>query len=92
MFVVRTGIKHQFTPKDNQNIDIRERFYKKISNLSLNSIHAYWSKIVFTGRGLPPASLTPHEIGTVFTSNKDVIVYVYENQIPPKTKIVYREN
>ncbi|MBV1882102.1 MAG: hypothetical protein KUG82_10730 [Pseudomonadales bacterium] len=48
----------EFIPVDQTAYQpIREDFYKKVVNKSLAQAKAYWSRMVFSGKGAPPTSL-----------------------------------
>lgn len=33
---------------------VRQRFYQQVTGRSLSQLNAYWSKLIFTGKGMPP--------------------------------------
>lgn len=61
------GIK--VAPVD-QAEDIRNEFYKKIAKKDPAQLKAYWSRLIFTGKGMPPKELA---------SDAEVIRYVANN-------------
>jgi len=48
----------------------RNEFEKKVLNKSASQVKAYWSKLMFSGKGKPPKELA---------SDKDILAFVAEN-------------
>lgn len=64
-----TGIK--VTPIDQSaGEEARDEFYQKIANKNAAQLKAYWSGLIFTGKGMPPKSVL---------DNEEVVEYVAEN-------------
>jgi ABC-type phosphate transport system substrate-binding protein len=59
------------------NSALREQFYLKVAGKSRALLKAYWSKMVFTGRGLPPRE-APDSIAVrkAVADNPSVIGYI----------------
>jgi ABC-type phosphate transport system substrate-binding protein len=59
------------------NSGLREQFYLKVTGKSRALLKAYWSKMVFTGRGLPPRE-APDSIAVrkAVADNPSVIGYI----------------
>lgn len=67
---------------------LREQFYKKLTNRDQSQVKAVWSRIVFTGKGQPPAQMAdaaavkkavaanPKAVGYIETSAVDASVRV----------------
>jgi len=46
---------HLITPLDQyEGSHSRDEFYKKITKKTPSQINAYWSRLIFTGKGMPP--------------------------------------
>ena len=55
----------------------RDQFYAKITGKTPAQIKAYWSKIIFTGRGQPPkAVLTDLDVKKFIAANAGAIGYI----------------
>jgi ABC-type phosphate transport system substrate-binding protein len=55
----------------------RDRFYAKITGKTPAQVRAYWSKIIFTGRGQPPrAVLTDLDVKKIISLNTAAIGYI----------------
>jgi ABC-type phosphate transport system substrate-binding protein len=73
---------------------VRERFFKRMTNMSLSQVNAYWARLTFTGRQAPPqtkandlmviqaVARTPGSIGYVGSVPSDaqvrVILHLHE--------------
>jgi ABC-type phosphate transport system substrate-binding protein len=61
----------------------RDQFYAKITGKTPAQVKAYWSKIIFTGRGQPPKSvLTDIDVKKFVTANVGAIGYIKPNLSP----------
>jgi ABC-type phosphate transport system substrate-binding protein len=55
----------------------RDQFYIKIAGKTPAQVKAYWSKIIFTGRGQPPkAVLTDLDVKKIISMNTAAIGYI----------------
>jgi len=55
----------------------RDQFYAKITGKTPAQVKAYWSKIIFTGRGQPPkAVLTDLDVKKFIAANAGAIGYI----------------
>lgn len=69
--------------------DVRDAFYLQFANRSAAQIKAYWSKIVFTGKGEPPREVSPSEkVKRVLAANPQYIGYIERNEVDANVKIV----
>ena len=56
---------------------ITENFNDKVLNKSSSQLKAYWSKLVFTGKGTPPATTdSDAEMITLISANPNMIGYI----------------
>jgi ABC-type phosphate transport system substrate-binding protein len=66
-----------------------EEFNKKVIGKSSNQVNAYWSKMIFTGKGTPPQSMSSaDEIISAIAENPDAIGYIDSSEITDAVKIV----
>ena len=56
---------------------VTDEFNKKVIGKSSNQVNAYWSKMIFTGKGTPPQEMaTTSEIIAAISANPDAIGYM----------------
>lgn len=56
---------------------LRDEFYSRVVGKSAAQVKAYWSKIIFTGRGRPPREVTTSaEAKKLVAENPGVICYI----------------
>lgn len=69
--------------------DERNQFYMKYAGKSPAQLRAHWSKIVFTGKGLPPKEvLHSQEIKKLISENHNLIGYMDRSMVDAKVKVV----
>lgn len=69
---------------------IRDEFYLKAATMSAAKIKAYWSKIIFTGRGQPPPTVANNiEIKKLIGQNPAVIGYIDRKLVDDTIKVVF---
>lgn len=67
----------------------RKVFEKAVLNKSPNQIKAYWSKLVFTGKGSPPMeAISETELISLVSTNPNLIAYVDDAIVTDKVKVV----
>jgi ABC-type phosphate transport system substrate-binding protein len=67
----------------------RDEFYASFANKSVAQLKAYWSKIIFTGRGRPPREfLSSVEVKKFISANPDGIGYIERNALDASVKAV----
>lgn len=74
----------------NQNDNaIADEFNDKVVGKSSNQLNAYWSKLIFTGKGTPPVKLDNDQAVLDFVAaNGDAIGYVESGKVNDKVKVV----
>lgn len=56
---------------------VRERFYREILGRTSTQVRAYWSRILFTGRGHPPRSVSSdEEVLRILAADPQAIGYI----------------
>jgi ABC-type phosphate transport system substrate-binding protein len=83
----------QATPIDQpETSHLREEFYDKVTGKSLAQLKAYWSKIIFTGRGRPPKTASSGtEVKKLLAENVLAIGYIEDTQVDASVRVL-REN
>jgi ABC-type phosphate transport system substrate-binding protein len=70
----------------------RDQFYAKFLGKSAAQIKAFWSKIIFTGRGQPPKEAADSlDVKKRISENPAAIGYIEESAIDPSLKVVSKE-
>lgn len=61
---------------------VRTRFSEAVHGKDTAAIKAYWQKMIFSGRGVPPAELaSPAEVAAFVAANRGAIGYVAEDTV-----------
>jgi ABC-type phosphate transport system substrate-binding protein len=72
-----------------QDDPIREQFNSVVLGKSTNQVNAYWSKMMFTGKGVPPQEMaSTAEIISAIAENKDAISYIDASAVTSAVKVV----
>ncbi len=67
----------------------RAEFYRSVSNRQPAQIKAYWSKMIFTGRGQPPAVADNDEQAKkILASRPDAIGYIDRASVDQRIKVL----
>jgi ABC-type phosphate transport system substrate-binding protein len=68
---------------------VREEFYAKMAGKSAAQMKAYWSKIIFTGRGQPPQEAANSvEMKKRLIENPAAIGYIEKNLVDASLRVV----
>ncbi len=66
-----------------------DEFYLKYADKSPAQIKAYWSKIIFTGRGQPPKTVSNDaEVKKLIRANPNSIGYIDESMVDSSVKVL----
>lgn len=67
----------------------REEFYRRLTGKSPAQVKAFWSKVIFTGRGRPPRALANDgEVIRALRENPLAIGYVDRGSVDPGFRIL----
>lgn len=70
----------------------RDEFYTKITGKSAAQVKAYWSKIIFTGKGQPPKEVpNTAEVKKLVSGNPNTIGYIEKSAVDSSVKVVLSE-
>lgn len=72
---------HNLKPLDLQDGDVRDAFYEQLLGRSRSQMRAYWSRMVFTGKGKPPRAYTADEARQALLANPELITYLPRSQL-----------
>lgn len=79
------------TLTDLPNGAIRDQFYEVLTGKNPSQIRAYWSRMVFTGRALPPQeAASAAEARNWLTLNPNLIAYLPAAEADAKVRILLR--
>ncbi|KQQ32341.1 phosphate ABC transporter substrate-binding protein [Duganella sp. Leaf126] len=68
---------------------LREHFYSKVSAMSPALVRAYWTKMVFTGRGLPPREMASSAaMRRLVAANPTLIGYIDSAALDDSVQVV----
>lgn len=68
---------------------VREEFYRIFAHRSATQIKAHWSRIIFTGRGLPPAVVQDNQaLRDRVAQNPGAIAYIDRRLVDERVRIV----
>lgn len=68
----------------------RDEFYAKLTGKSAAQIKAHWSKIIFTGRGLPPKQVADgNEVKRRLAENPNAISYIDHTIVDNNVRVLY---
>ncbi len=66
-------------PIDLKDRALREQFYAGVADRNLSQLRAYWSKLVFTGKGRPPRAVSVEEMSAILRNDPEAIGYLPES-------------
>lgn len=70
---------------------VRKRFYKKVVRKSPSQVKAYWSKMIFSGRGTPPKQVrSDTDVKRWLASNPDAIGYISSKSVDNSVKVLLK--
>lgn len=77
-------------PVDLQNgTGLREEFCEKVHGIAPSQLNAYWSRMIFTGKGNPPKEAIPPEVAVKLTAaNSQLISYVDRGWVDDSVRVV----
>jgi ABC-type phosphate transport system substrate-binding protein len=67
----------------------KKEFYKKVVGKSLSQVSAYWSRLIFTGKGVPPrVLLNDEEVKKWVASHPESIAYINAESADDSIKVI----
>ncbi|AQQ00621.1 phosphate ABC transporter substrate-binding protein [Pseudoalteromonas aliena] len=77
------------SPVDQNGTAVADEFNDKVVGKSSSQLNAYWSKLVFTGKGTPPGKLDSDQAVIDFVAaNNDAIGYIDSAKVSDKVKVI----
>ncbi len=69
---------------------VREELYQKLTGRTPAQINAHWSRLVFTGKGMPPQEArSVADAKEIIASGVNVIGYVTKNELSNSLRVLY---
>ena len=69
---------------------IRESFNEKVCNKDSGQYRAYWSQLIFTGKGTPPKDGGDDAaVKALVAKNPNIVSYIDASQVDGSVKVVY---
>lgn len=69
---------------------LRDEFYSEVANKSAAQARAYWAKLHFTGRGVPPREATgSSDIKKILNSTPGAISYIDQSALDSSVKVIF---
>ncbi|MDN3378110.1 MULTISPECIES: phosphate ABC transporter substrate-binding protein [unclassified Pseudoalteromonas] len=76
-------------PVNQDSNSVADEFNDKVVGKSGSQLNAYWSKLIFTGKGTPPEKLSNDQAVIDFVSNnKDGIGYIDSAKVTDSVKVI----
>lgn len=76
-------------PADLPDSPARDAFYLKYAEKSPQQMRAYWLKVLYTGKGVPPQKTpTVEALKKLITKNQGVIGYIEQKDVDNTVKVV----
>lgn len=69
---------------------IRAEFHDAVTNKSESQLQAYWSKLIFTGKGTPPKAVgSAAEVIAEVSSNPAAVGYIDSSEVTGDVKVIF---
>lgn len=79
----------QATPVDQSGGSVREEFYSKVTGKDASQLKAYWSQLMFSGKGKPPKAVPDSdEVKKLVAANPNAIGYISKSAVDSSVKVV----
>lgn len=67
----------------------RDKFYATVTNKTDSQLKSYWSRLIFTGKGHPPRSVSDsNEVKAAINADPNVISYIDAKHVDSSVKVV----
>lgn len=68
---------------------VADEFNTKVLGKSSSQLKAYWSQLVFTGKGTPPKEVSSDaDVISLVAANPNIIGYINANAVTEKVKVI----
>ncbi|WP_016955383.1 hypothetical protein [Catenovulum agarivorans] len=80
-----------FPLNQDEGMTARETFNEKICKKNASQYKAYWSKLVFTGKGTPPKDAgDANAVKALISSNPNMVGYIDSSLVDASVKVVFK--
>lgn len=70
--------------------NIRNEFHKGVTKKSDAQLQAYWSRLIFTGKGKPPKTIGSSAlVKNQVASNTNAIAYIDSSEVDDSVKVIF---
>ncbi|WP_300433457.1 phosphate ABC transporter substrate-binding protein, partial [uncultured Thalassolituus sp.] len=70
--------------------DVRNDFTDKVLGKNASQLKAYWSRLIFTGKGTPPKEVGNNAaVKSLIAANPNMIGYIDSSAVDDTVKVVY---
>ncbi|MGQ8366170.1 hypothetical protein [Glaciecola sp. 1036] len=74
--------------EDSENL--REAFYLQLIGMNTKRVNAYWSRLLFSGRALPPSRVVDlNSASELLTANLNAIAFTRKSDLPKGFKVLF---
>ncbi len=83
------GKSSSLTPVDQTENAAKNDFYKKVTDKELSQVKSIWSKIAFTGKGVPPKEVGGNaEVKKAVASDPKAVGYIDKSAVDGTVKVI----
>jgi len=69
---------------------VRVAFHEKVTDKNASQLTAYWSRLVFTGKGQPPKTvMDDEEVKDLVSNNPNIVGYIDKASVDGTVKVIY---
>lgn len=79
------------TPIDQRDaLNVKQEFYLKVTGKNPNQLNAYWSRLMFTGKGVPPQTVrNDDEVLNAVRANPGFVGYIDATKVDDTVKVLF---
>lgn len=78
-----------FKPVDQGDSEVRKKFYTVVVGKSSSQLRAYWSRLIFTGKGTPPKEIgSDADVVKAVAADPNLIGYVDSSAVDSSVTVV----
>lgn len=75
----------------NESTSLRDTFHNSVTGKSPNQLKAYWSRLLFSGKGTPPREVEDEaSMKKLVADNPNIIGYINSDNLDDTVKVVFR--
>lgn len=73
-----------------EDSSVRVSFHEKVTDKNPSQLTAYWSRLVFTGKGQPPKTvMDDDEVKDLVANNPNILGYMDKASVDSTVKVIY---